>query len=341
MKSNKRIIITGIITILIVAFLGAYRLPYYIYKPGNADELDPFVEVAGGYQSDGDMHLVTVRGGQATPVQWLIAKVRPFYQVHPLDEIRPEGISEEEYFHAQLRMMESSQEAAKVVAYQAADKDIDINYEGVYVVNVLKEMPASEHLKAGDEIVKVDGKKINESSELVDYVGGFSEGETVSLTIKRGGETLTKEIELATFPDNPDKAGVGISLVTDRTVEVDPNVKIKSGEIGGPSAGLMFSLELYDQLTEQDLTKGYQIAGTGEINYEGQVGRIGGIGKKVVAADEDGCDIFFAPNEEGREGSNYEMAKKAAEEIGTDMKIVPVDTFQDARDYLQKLEPKE
>ncbi|WP_079529738.1 SepM family pheromone-processing serine protease [Halobacillus hunanensis] len=341
MKSNKRIIITGIITILIVAFLGAYRLPYYIYKPGSADALDPFVEVASGYSSEGDMHLVTVRGGQATPIQWLVAKVRPFYQVHPLDEIRPEGISEEEYFHAQLRMMESSQEAAKVVAYQAADKNIDINYEGVYVVNVLKGMPAADHLKAGDEIIQVDGEKINESTELVEYVDGFSEGETVSLTIKRNGEKLTKEIELATFPENPDKAGVGISLVTDRTVEVDPEVKIKSGEIGGPSAGMMFSLEIYDQLTKQDLTKGYEIAGTGEINYEGQVGRIGGIGKKVVAADEDDCDIFFAPNEEGREGSNYEMAKKAAEEIGTDMKIVPVDTFQDALNYLKDLEPKE
>ncbi|UOR12939.1 SepM family pheromone-processing serine protease [Halobacillus amylolyticus] len=341
MKANKRIIITGIITILIVAFLGAYRLPYYIYKPGNADALDPFVEVTNNYPSEGDMHLVTVRGGQATPIQWLMAKVRPFQQIHPLDEIRPEGISEEEYFHAQLRMMESSQEAAKVVAYEAAGEDIDINYEGVYVVNVLKGMPAADQLKAGDEIIKVDGEKINESTELVNYVGGFDEGESVSLTVKRAGETLKKEIELATFPDNPDKAGVGISLVTDRTVEVDPPVTVKSGEIGGPSAGLMFSLEIYDQLTKKDFTKGYQIAGTGEINYQGQVGRIGGIDKKVVAADQDGVDIFFAPNEGGREGSNYEVAKKAAEEIGTDMKIVPVDTFQDALDYLKELEPKE
>lgn len=325
--------------ILVVAFLGAYRMPFYIYKPGEADELDPIVKVEGGYSSQGDMHLVTVRGGQATPIQWLLAKVRPFHQVYPIEQIRPEGVSEEEYFHAQLRMMESSQEAAKVVAYEAADKDIDINYEGVYVVTTLEGMPAEEKLKSGDQITAVDGEEVNEASDLIEYVSNFKKGEEITLTIQRGEETIKRTIELAPFPDNPDKVGVGISLVTDRTVEVDPPVKVKSGDIGGPSAGLMFSLEIYDQLTKADLSKGYEIAGTGEINYEGEVGRIGGIGKKVVAASEDGCDIFFAPNEGGREGSNYQAAKKAAEKIDTEMKIVPVDTFNDALTYLKELKP--
>ncbi|TGB05023.1 SepM family pheromone-processing serine protease [Halobacillus salinus] len=340
MRNNKRVLITGIITLLIVALLGAYRMPYYIYKPGSADELDPIVQVADGFQSEGEMHLVTVRGGQATPIQWLLASIRPYHQIYPLDQIRPEGVSEEEYYHAQLRLMESSQEAAKVVAYQAADKDIEINYEGVYVVNVLEGMPAEKALKSGDEITKVDDQQVKETNDLIDYVSDMEEGDTVTLTIEREDETLQKEIALAPFPDNPDKVGVGISLVTDRTVEVNPEVTVKSGEIGGPSAGLMFTLEMYDQLTEEDITRGYQVAGTGEINYEGEVGRIGGIDKKVVAASDDGVNIFFAPNEEGREGSNYEVAKQTAEDIGTDMKVVPVDTFDDALNYLKQLEPR-
>ncbi|MCA0969386.1 PDZ domain-containing protein [Halobacillus litoralis] len=339
MKSNKRVLITGILTILFVAFLGSYRMPYYIYKPGSADELDPIVEVADGYPSEGEMHLVTVRGGQATPVQWLLASVRPFHQIYPIEQIRPEGVSEEEYFHQQLQLMESSQEASKVVAYEAAGKQIDITYEGVYVVNVLEGMPAEEVLQSGDEITEVDGREVRQSSDLIDYVSGMKEGDSVTLTILRGDETIERDISLAPFPDTPSKVGVGISLVTDRTVEVDPEVTVKSGEIGGPSAGLMFSLEIYDQLLEEDITKGYQIAGTGEINYEGQVGRIGGIDKKVVAAADDGVDVFFAPNEGGREGSNYQVAKQAAEEIGTEMEIVPVDTFDDALSYLQNLEP--
>ena len=340
MKLSRRYIITAIITILLALFLGGYRLPFYIYKPGGAEELNPVVQVEGAYDSSGEMHLVTVRGGQATPIQYLLAKVRSYHQIYPIEDIRPEGISESEYYHAQLQMMETSQEAAQVVAYQAADKDIDIQYEGVYVMNLLKGMPAEKELKPGDRIIQVDDTKINESSDLVEYVEKMGAGDSVELTLEREGEEMVKEIELAPFPDQKEKVGVGITLVTDRRVEVNPKVQFKSGEIGGPSAGLMFSLEIYDQLTDEDITKGYMVAGTGEISYEGEVGRIGGIDKKVVAADREGVDIFFAPNEGGKEGSNYDIAKRTAEKIDTSMKVVPVDTFQEALDYLEQLEPK-
>ncbi|GGC80484.1 hypothetical protein GCM10007216_08830 [Thalassobacillus devorans] len=340
MKLSRRYIITAIITILLALFLGGYRLPFYIYKPGGAEELNPVVQVEGAYDSSGEMHLVTVRGGQATPIQYLLAKVRSYHQIYPIEDIRPEGISESEYYHAQLQMMETSQEAAQVVAYQAADKDIDIQYEGVYVMNLLEGMPAENELKPGDRIIQVDDTKINESSDLVEYVEKMGAGDSIKLTLEREGEEMVKEIELSPFPDQKEKVGVGITLVTDRSVEVNPKVQFKSGEIGGPSAGLMFSLEIYDQLTEEDVTKGYMVAGTGEISYEGEVGRIGGIDKKVVAADREGVDIFFAPNEGGKKGSNYEIAKRTAEKIDASMKVVPVDNFQEALDYLEQLEPK-
>ncbi|WP_181348931.1 SepM family pheromone-processing serine protease [Thalassobacillus sp. CUG 92003] len=340
MKFNKRIVITGIITILIAAFLGAYQLPYYIYKPGSAEGLNPIIEIQDGYESEGDMHLVTIRGGQATPIGWALAKIRPYHQLYPIDQVRPEDVTEEEYHSAQLQLMESSQEAAKVVAYKKAKKDINIEYNGVFVMNVLDGMPAAQHLQAGDRIVKVDDQEISESQDLIDYVSDMEEGRSVELTIRRNDENLTREVELAAFPDQPDKVGIGITLVTDRSVEVSPQVNVKSGEIGGPSAGLMFSLEMYDQLTEEDITKGYHIAGTGEISYEGEVGRIGGIDKKVVAAHNTGVDIFFAPNENGADNSNYQTAKQAAEDLDTDMKIVPVDTFDEALEYLNNLEPK-
>ncbi|WP_347860676.1 SepM family pheromone-processing serine protease [Salimicrobium sp. PL1-032A] len=334
MQINKRTLIIVMITAVITAVLFSYQLPYYVYKPGSADALDPVIEVEDGYASDGDMHLVTIRGGQATIVQWALAQLRPFHELIPIEEVRPEGVSEEEYFHAQLQMMESSQEAAKVVAYEAAGKEIDIQYEGVYVVQVMDDMPAQDRLQSGDRIVEVDGEPVEESSDLIDYVETKKSGESVSLTIEREDGTLTREVELAPFPDDKERVGIGISLVTDRSVEVNPEVSVESGDIGGPSAGLMFSLEIYDQLTEEDLTDGEEIAGTGEINYDGKVGRIGGIDKKVVAADDSGASVFFAPNEEGAEDSNYKQAVETAEEIGTDMEIVPVDTFEEAVEYL-------
>lgn len=341
MNVNKKHVITFIIVILAAFFISAYQLPYYVYKPGGADALNPIVEVEGGHSSKGDMHLVTVRGGQVTPIQFAWAKIMPHHELHPISEIRPEGVSEEEYFHLQLRMMDTSQEKAITVAYKAANKDIDIEYNGVYVVSVVKDMPANGKLQSGDRITGIDGKDINKAKDLISYVKDKRAGDTITLEIVRDEKELTKKIKLDTYEKLDGKVGIGIRLVTDRGVEVEPDVSFTSGSIGGPSAGLMFSLEIYDQLTEKDLTKGHQIAGTGEVDYEGNVLRIGGIDKKVIAADDEGCDIFFAPNEDGAKNSNYKVAKKTAEEIGTDMKIVPVDNFDDALHYLQKLEPKE
>ncbi len=340
MKFTKKQIITLIIVVIIAYFIAAFKLPFYIYKPGGADALNPIVSVEEGYQSEGDMHLVTISGGQATPIQYVWAKLLPHHQILPIEEVRPEGISDDEYMHAQLQMMENSQEASTVVAYEAADKEITIDYNGVYVVSVVEGMPAEGKLEMGDRIIGIDGVDVKEADDLISYVESKNADDTIEVEFVRDEETQFKEIQLQTFSDTENKIGIGIQLVTDRSVSVDPTIEFSSGSIGGPSAGLMFSLEIYDQLTEEDITRGYEIAGTGEIDYDGTVYRIGGIDKKVVAADKEGVDIFFAPNEEGSEDSNYQVASETAEEIGTDMKVVPIDTFKDALDYLEKLEPR-
>jgi len=334
-KFSKRHVISLFVVVVVAFFLATYKLPYYIYKPGGADALEAIVKVDDGYESEGDMHLVTVGGLQATPVQFVWAKLKSHQEIVPLSDVRPEGVTEEQYMHAQLQMMESSQEKSTVVAYEAADADISITFDGVYVVNVIKDMPADGILKMGDLITGIDGETIHEADDLIEYIEGMDAGDTVSLALERDGEDLTKDITLQAFKNDEDKVGVGIQLVTDRKVDVHPEVTFSSGKIGGPSAGLMFSLKIYDQLIEDDLTKGYQIAGTGEIDYEGNVYRIGGIDKKIIAADKEGCDIFFAPYEHGKADSNYEVAKQTAEEINSDMKVIPVDSFEEALDYLE------
>lgn len=334
MRFTKKHIIYLAIVVILAYFLSVYKLPYYIYKPGGADALSPIVEVEDGYKSEGDMHLVTVSGLQATPIQFVWAKILDYHEILPIKDVFPEGISQKDYMHAQLQVMESSQEAATVVAYEAADKDITIDYQGVYVVSVVEGMAADGKLEAGDRITGIDGSEIKEADDLIDFIEKKQANDKVKVDVVRDEEKRTEEITLEPFNDDTDKVGIGIRLVTDRSVSVDPEVHFSSGNIGGPSAGLMFSLEIYDQLTEKDLTGGHQIAGTGEVDYNGNVLRIGGIDKKIIAADKAGSDIFFAPNEKGAEDSNYQVAKATAEEIGTDMKVIPVDTFQDALDYL-------
>src|SRR5690606_20448114 len=168
-----------------------------------------------------------------------------------------------------------------------------------YIIGVVENMPADGILQPGDQIRKVDGKDMKEANDLVEYVKKKKAGDNIQIDIDRDGKHMTEFIEVVSFPDDKEKVGIGIQLVTEQKVTVDPPVQIKSGNIGGPSAGLMFALEIYNQLTEEDITKGYDIAGTGEIDFEGNVLRIGGIDKKVVAANRQEIDIFFAPNESG------------------------------------------
>jgi PDZ domain-containing protein len=113
------------------------------------------------------------------------------------------------------------------------------------------------------------------------------------------------------------------------------DVTIRAGNIGGPSAGLMFALEIYNQFTESDWTKGYTIAGTGEMSPDGTVGTIGGVIHKVTAAHRKGAELFFVPF------GNAEAAKRKAAELGTPMEIVPVGTLREALDYLETLPEKE
>lgn len=340
MRISKKAVIYSLAISLVFFLLLTYDLPYYIYKPGHADSLENMVEIEHSYKATGDMHLVTVSGGQATPVQYTLAKFRAFHEIVPIEEARPEGISDDEYMRHQLMLMENSQQASTVVAYRAAGENYTIEQNGIYIIGVVENMPADGILQPGDRIHKVDGKYMKEANDLVEYVKKKKAGDKIQIDIDRDGKHMTEFIEVVSFPDDKEKVGIGIQLVTEQKVTVDPPVQIKSGNIGGPSAGLMFALEIYNQLTEEDITKGYDIAGTGEIDFEGNVLRIGGIDKKVVAANRQEIDIFFAPNESGEKDSNYQVAKETAEKINTSMKIVPVDTFEDALHYLEQLDPK-
>ena len=134
---------------------------------------------------------------------------------------------------------------------------------------------------------------------------------------------------------------LGVTLLPELIIESTPTVSFDANGITGPSAGLMFSVYLYDSLSPIDVAHGRKIAGTGTIEKSGAVGPIGGIDKKVVAADKAGAVIFLAPDNEKSEydgedfQSNYQVAKETAEQLDSKMMIVPVKTFQDALDYLE------
>ena len=217
-----------------------------------------------------------------------------------------------------------------------------MDYKGVYVLNVADNSTFKNVLQIADTLPGVNGKTFESSKELIDYVGGVKRGDKVSVSYISDGKSKTAEGKIVKLSNG--KNGIGIGL-TDHT-EVNSPVKVafSTEGVGGPSAGLMFTLAIYDQVYGENMRNGRVIAGTGTIESDGSVGDIGGAGLKVISAAQAGAEIFFVPNNPVDEAvkkkdpsakTNYEEAKEAAKKIGTDMKIVPVTTLQEAIDYLK------
>jgi PDZ domain-containing protein len=345
---DNRYWVSSLIAIILFSVIYFFPLPYYIYKPGTAVELAPIITVENGYPEQGTFMLTTVRREGASIIGYGLAKWDDYKDIVSKETILAHYKDEQEFYDRQIQVMQSSQESAILVAYELANLPVNVSNHGIMVVQTVDDMPARKYFEFGDIITRIDGLDLSTSEELVSYVQDKEMGESVEITFLRKAIESTVTIQLAPFPlsedekaqDSAPRAGIGISTITDRKIEVDPPVHINTNRIGGPSAGFMFALEIYNQLTEKDITKGYRIAGTGTINTDGIVGRIGGVHQKIVAADNAKADIFFAPHEKGAADSNYEIAVKTAQDIDTAMKVVPIDTIQDALDYLENLPQK-
>ncbi|QYY41626.1 PDZ domain-containing protein [Aneurinibacillus thermoaerophilus] len=347
-----------IVAVLIAAVLAAIAFsptPYYIVQPGSAIELEPMVTVEGGEKDEkGVLMLTTVRMGKANVLGYLYAKISPYAELINEKAIHSPHETDEQYNRRELQEMKHSQENAMIVAFRKAGLPVKINERGALVVFLIPNMPAEKYLKIGDVIIGVDGKNIKNAKQLLTSLKGRQAGEKVKLTYIRDGHAKTVEMTLKALPQAPGekiRGGIGIAYpdpdgaVTARDVELPKRVTIQTENIGGPSAGMMFTLEIINQLTPGDLTKGYRIAGTGEIHENGTVGPIGGVEHKVRAADKMKADIFFVPDNPVPPGSkarsNYADAKAEAEKLNTGMKIVPVRTVDDAIRYLESLPPKQ
>lgn len=338
------------VALLFLLFLFIYPLDAYISKPGGAYDLAPIVEVKGGDKDDvGTFSLMTISIGKATPISYIASKFSDRMKMLPISKVRKDGENDKEYNIRQKKLMSDSQFNAITVAFAKAGIPVKITYDGVFIVSVLTGSASDGKLETGDKIRSVDGVQLTEPGQFASSISGKSEGDKVIVTVEREGKLLDSEIILSEIPKSEGRIGLGIEFQEDRELETDPKVEIHTAEIGGPSAGLMFTLEIMNQLLDEDLTKGYNIAGTGEMLSDGTVGRIGGADFKIMAADRKGVEIFFAPNDylpnEVRANNpgimtNYEEAVKTAEKIGTKMKIVPVTTIDDALNYLKELKEK-
>ncbi|MDN4607569.1 SepM family pheromone-processing serine protease [Sporosarcina highlanderae] len=345
----KRIGLSAVVVLLLL-FLFIYPLDAYVSKPGGAYDLEPIVEVAGGDENDvGTFSLMTISIGKATPFSYVASKFSDRMKILPIYKVRREGENDKEYNIRQKKLMSDSQFNAITVAFERVGIPVDITYDGVFVVRVLTGGAADGKLEVGDKIRKIDGVQLTEPGQLAAMISAKGLGDKVKMTVDRDSEQKDIELVLSAIPNQEGRVGLGVEFQEDRELSTNPKVNIHTAEIGGPSAGLMFTLQIMNQLMDEDITKGYNIAGTGEMLADGTVGRIGGADFKVIAADREGIEIFFAPDdylsEEIRKANpgimtNYEEALKMGKKIGTKMKIVPVRTVDDALTYLRELPEK-
>jgi len=357
MKRASRILVSVFIAIAMVYAVYFLPLPLFIFSAGTAEVIQPMVQIKqNGTEKKGAFMLTTVRVSDASVFGYLMTFVRPYDELRRKAELLRENESEQEYTQRQEVSMLTSQSSAIQAAYHVMGIPYHISNDAVVIVQVFKDFPASEVLQPGDYIVKVDEKPVRLTEELQKELKGKKAGDTVKVTYKRKSVTRNAEVKLAPLPvekgsapvkEEERRVGLGIVPANVQSVKADAKekqVKIKAGDIGGPSAGLMFSLEIVNRLSEGDISKGYKIAGTGTIDDKGTVGVIGGIQHKVIAADKAGADIFFAPKDyvspNGEKIANYSDAVQRAKDIRTGMKIVPVATLNDALHYLNSLPAK-
>lgn len=319
-----------LITALLFIFV---PLPYYITSPGSATTIEDFMTVKGGEKEEGELMMVTISQRRATPF-WLVESwLTPFTEANSANRYLFEGESEADYERRQQLLMSSSQQAAIQYAYELAEKDVTVLFDGIYVSAPVPGSLASNVLKTGDVITAINGTSFANRIDFMERVAQFEAGDEVELTIERDGKERVVKTLIQPIDQSGNRVGIGIyEPLPVQEVVADPEVDFALTNVGGPSAGLMFTLELYDQLTPGDLPNGRLIAGTGTVDEEGNVGPIGGAWQKIVAADEAGAEVFFVP-----EGSNYEEAMESRDRLDSDIKVVPVKTVEDAIRYLEEM----
>jgi len=297
-------------------------------QPGIAAELSPMIEVKDGYENQGEFLLTAVSSRRA--VVWDYFYISLFSpedkELTSISAQLPENMEMNEYIELMAELMEESKLQAQAVAFREAGYDVEVSGEGAEIVEVMEAGSAYNNLKKGDLITAVDGKKVEMAADAVNIIKNRNIGDIVEITIIRDEKTIDFDLETLELEGNEGNPSIGV-LISSKGLDynIPGEVNFKTENIIGPSAGSVFSLEIYNQLIPEDITGGHRIAGTGTISLDGEIGRIDGVKYKIMAAKEAGVDLFIVPEE------NYEIASQFA----GDLKLLKVKTIKEIIEYLK------
>jgi Lon-like protease len=309
-------------------------VPYVALVPGTARDTEPLLEVDGieAYPSEGELLFTTVRVRQRPNLwEYLWLQFDDDATVVPEEDILGDRTPEENR-QVNLELMNDSKQVAVAVALEELGYDA-IGTDGVVIQQVVLDTPADGVLEVLDTIVAIDGRPTTSTTDLIDILGGAEPGDRIELTVEDLAGTTSETVEV-TLIENPERPGAGFLGIqpVDRIrygTDLDFTVEIDSGSVGGPSAGLAFTLAVLDDLTAGELTGGERVAVTGTIRADGSVGRVGGVLQKTAAVRELGVHTFLVPAELGEEEID-----QLRERAGDDLTIIPVEDLGEALDVL-------
>jgi PDZ domain-containing protein len=322
----------GVVLLGVLGFLWLFSSSSFLISPDRAKPLADRVKVEGEKpdRAGGGIYYVDVLVRRASWLEELVPPLRPDgANLVPENSIRPPGTSDTERRRQSLRQMVRSEDVAAAVALRELGYDVEADPDGVIVEAIDPAAPAAGDLQPTDVIVGADGKRVRTPADLRRQLEPLDPGGPVTLDVRRGDERRQLEVRTTAAPDDPKRAVIGIAISQSADIDLPVDVDIDLGDVGGPSAGLAFALDVMEELG-RNVDHGHKVAATGEIELDGTVAPIGGAAQKAIGARRAGVDVFLVP------GDN---AAEARSEAG-DMRVIPVDTFQQALRALATLPQK-
>ena len=321
-KSRKAIVVF----LIALMPIGLIKTEYYFMSPGPPYQWEIDYSNNENYTFEGNLFQLTVRRDEANVFVYLWSLINDSYDLYPREVILPDGVTPQELSEISIQNMRTSENVAIAVALKNVGYEIDSKGDGVAVVGLLEDSPVKDKLKKGDLINSINNTDIFSATEFISTLRTYSIGETVSIGLLREIDGIKEQIYIkTTLIEHVEYEGepmVGFLATTvNERFDFPFEIDIKTGNVGGPSAGLMMALNVYNNLIPEDITNSKIIAGTGTIEIDGSVGPVGGIKQKIIAAKRAGAELILVPVANFEEAQPFETDKTA---------IVAVDSFDEA-----------
>lgn len=310
--------------LFLIIFLFNFNLPYYVDMPGGIININDRINCNNCNDINGSLNMLYVSEYEATIPTFLLSFIIPNWDLEDISEQQINNEDTNDIYNRGKIMLDNSINNAIYVAYKAANKKIEVKDKKTVVIATTFD----NGLEIGDEILEVNDEEVSEVSEIKEIINNKNNGEELKIKILRNGK---EEYVKSKIKETDGSKVIGVVIVTNFDYKTDPEIDLsfKDSE-SGSSGGLMMALSIYTKISDIDIVRNRNIAGTGTIDIDGKVGEIDGIKYKIIGAVKNKMDIVLVPSD------NYEEALKVKKDNNYDIEIISVDNFNDAIEYLQK-----